>query len=261
MPNVARGESVNIGLVMTENGGDGGGFAGVHITNDWRHVRCFDPQVDVEVLEAIGRDLERRLMDVNQRAAVLHQMMDSYSNLIQLSPVKHCYSENPALELKELAAKLVEIQQVGVLEEERTSRKSGRRWIHGEMSSSFRAEGVWKFLDKDLPASPYTNPTDTFTFDFAYAVGQEIKLFQAVSLVNGGPESRMFPLRVARIGPKMKTMRGMTPIFTAVSEDIYDEKDADAVSILAFMQDEGIRLARVREMPRIAEAARRELGV
>ena len=32
VPNVVREEFVNIGLIMTEIGGDGGGFAGVHFT-------------------------------------------------------------------------------------------------------------------------------------------------------------------------------------------------------------------------------------
>ena len=32
VPNVVREEFVNIGLIMTESGGDGGGFAGVHFT-------------------------------------------------------------------------------------------------------------------------------------------------------------------------------------------------------------------------------------
>jgi len=260
VPNVVREEFVNIGLVMTESGGDSGGFAGVHLTKDWRHARCLDPQVDVEVLEAIGRDIEKRLMDVNQRAMLLHQMMDSYSNLIQLSAVKQCYAENPAMELKELASRLVEIQQVGILEERR-SRKSGRPWIQGEMSSAFRTEGVWDFLQKDLPASPYTNNADDFTLDFAYVAGKEIKLFQAVSLVNLSRESWMFPLRVAKIGPRMAAMRDMIPRFTAVTEDSFDQTNGDVISVLAFMKDEGIRLARVNEMPRIAADARLELGI
>jgi hypothetical protein len=261
VPNVVRGEFVNIGLVMTESGGDGGGFAGVHFTKDWRHVRCFDPQVDTKLLEAIGRDVEVRLKNVNQRAVLLHEMMDSYSSVLQLSPTQCCYAEDPAQELKDLASKLVEIQQIGISEEESAPRRSGRSWIHSEMSAAFRAADVWDFLMKDLPASPYTNNVDDFTFDFAYAVGTEIKLFHAISLATVGVETRMFPLRVAKIGPRMAMLRKMNPIFTAVSEDSFDEKRDEVAAVLAFMKDEGIKMARVKDMTRIAEDARRELGV
>ena len=80
--NVVRQEFVNIGLVMTESGGDGGGFAGAHFTGDWRRARSLDPNVDTEVLEALGREVQKRLSNVDQRAQVLHQMMDGYSNAV-----------------------------------------------------------------------------------------------------------------------------------------------------------------------------------
>ena len=57
-----------------------------------------------EMLEALGRDMERRLKDVQQRALLLHEMMDSYSNTLQLSPIRRCVAENPAEELKDLSS-------------------------------------------------------------------------------------------------------------------------------------------------------------
>ncbi len=94
VPNAVREEFVNIGLVMTESGGDGDGFAGVHFTKDWRRARSLDPNIDVELLEAFGRDVERRVMDVPLRAPLLHEMADSYSNAVQLSPLRHCIAED-----------------------------------------------------------------------------------------------------------------------------------------------------------------------
>src|SRR6202521_1266948 len=150
VPNVAREEFVNIGLVMTEIGGDGGGFAGVHFTANWQRARCLDPNIDVEMLEALGRDMERRLEDVQQRALLLHEMMDSYSNTLQLSPIQRCVAENPAEELKELAKKLVEMPALWIPAKERRTRKVGRRWIHAGMSEAFVAAGVWELLVKDF---------------------------------------------------------------------------------------------------------------
>lgn len=260
VPNVAREEFVNIGLVMTESGGDGGGFAGVHFTADWRRAHCLDPNVDVEVLEALGREMERRLKDVQQRGLLLHEMMDSYSNTLQLSPIQRCIAENPAEELKDLARKLVDMPTMISPGKETPAKMVGRRWIHAGMSAAFRSARVWDFVIKDLPASTYTNPADDFVFDFAYPSGDELKIFHAVSLAAMGPETRMFPLRVAKIAPKMKEMKSVSPKFTAVVEDKFDEGDKAVKLVMAFMDDEKIQVKRLNEMPFIAELARRELG-
>lgn len=259
VPNGVREEFVNIGLVMTESGGDGGGFAGIHFTADWRRARCLDPNIDVELLEALGREMERRLKDVSQRALLLHEMMDSYSNTLQLSPIRRCLAENPAEELKDLAQKLVEMPTMWSPEKGTQVRKVGRKWIHAGMSEAFMTAGIWELLVKDFPASTYTNPADDFVLDFTYPVGHKLKIFQAVSLAAAGPETRMFPLRVAKIAPRMRKNR-VLPIFTAVVEDEFDKEDKGVKSVLAFMEDEKIRVARLKEMPEIAEMAKRELG-
>jgi hypothetical protein len=258
--NVVRQEFVNIGLVMTESGGDGGGFAGVHFTGDWRRARALDPNVDTEVLEALGKEVQQGLANVDQRGQVLHQMMDGYSNAVQLSPMGRCSAEDPEKELRALAASLVEAPVLCGAEPEVAARMSGRRWLRAQMSDAFRSAGVWELMSKDLPASPYTNEADDFTFDFGYAVQGGIKLFHAVSLVDVGQESRMFPLRVAKIRPKMMDIRKARPEFTAIVEDRYEEQDRAVRMVLAFMKDEAIRVARVRDMGEIAQIARSELG-
>jgi Protein of unknown function (DUF3037) len=260
VPNAVREEFVNIGLVMTEAGGDGAGFAGVHFTKDWRRAMCLDPSVDVEMLEALGRDVEQRLKDVKSQAVLLHEMMDSYSNTVQLSTMQNCVAVDPERELRELARRLVEAPKIELQELAKSPRKAGRKWILEEMHREFLAAGVWNLLQKHLPASPYTNAADDFTFDFAYAVRSEVKLFHAVSLVERMKDAELFALRVAKIGPKMASMRKTTPRFTAVVEDDFDNADTDVISILAMMKAEEIRIARLREMPAIAEMARRELG-
>lgn len=262
VPDAVRGEFLNIGLVMTEIGGDGGGFAAVHFTKDWRRPKCLYPDIDIELLEAIGRDIKARIANVQERALLLHQMGDLYSNAIQLSSVIRCFAEDPIREMEYLAATLVEAPNSdGSSLEEPQPRKTGRRWIHSEMSQALRSAGVWNFLTKDVPASPYTNDKDDFTLDFGYAVGNEIKLFHAVSLLHVGQETKMFPLRVAKIGPRMADLRKVSPKFTAVVEDSYDAQDLGVMTVLAFMKDEKIRVAGLHEFPGIAEVARRELRV
>jgi hypothetical protein len=259
VPNVAREEFVNIGVVLMESGGDGGGFADVHFTADWRRARCIDPNVDVEMLEALGREIAMRLKDVPQRGLLLHEMMDSYSNTLQLSPITRCVADNPAEELKTLARMLVEVPTISGVHEKLPPKKAGRRWIYAGMREAFRSARIWDFLIRDLAASDYTNPEDDFSFDFAYPLRDELRILHAVSLAEVGLETQMFPGRVAQIAPRIKARKQVFPSFTAVVEDQFDEGNKAVKKVLASMADENIRVRRLEEMPRIAADARNEL--
>lgn len=261
VPNAAREEFVNIGLVMKETAGDGGGFAGVHFTQDWRRARCLHSDIDVELLEGIGRDIQSRVKNVQELPLLLHDLIDQYSNVIQISAARQCLTADPEKELKELASTLIEMSWTPqAADRAEAPRKAGRRWLRSEMTAAFWAQGLQGFV-QPVPALPFTNEADDFIIDFGYVTGKELKLFHAVSLVDIGVETRMFPLRVAKITSTMPTIRKETPKFTAVAEDEFDGEDKEVKRILAFMKAEEIRVARVREMPEIARQARTELGV
>jgi hypothetical protein len=262
VPNAAREEFVNIGLVMTQSGGDGGGFAEVHFTQDWKRAHCLFPDVDVEMLEAIGRDIQNRVANAQELPILLHELMDRYSNVIEISPVRQCLTDDPAKEMKGLAADLVEMSWIRLAADEvKAPRNTGRRWLRSQMKSAFWAEGLEGFVHEGLPVSPYTIDADNFKIDFSYAVHNQVKFFHAVSLVEVGEESRMFPFRVAKIKSKLPMVRTEIPRFTAVVEDKFDDADDDVKMVLAFMKEEEVRVARVGEMPEIAQQARVELGV
>lgn len=263
VPNVVREECVNIGLVMTESDGDGGGFADVHFLQDWDRTLRLYPDTDVDMIEALGREIKARISKVQDRALLIHEMMDRYSNVIQLSPVRQVLTEDPAREMKALVSTLVEMPKMAPLEGKAVAQhRAGRKWLLSEMTNAFESEGVLSLLQTKLPVSIYTNNTDKFTFDFAYAVGKSgetTKIFHAVSVVDKSKETEMFPFRVAKIGPKMAQLNHTKPIFAAIVEDDFDPDDSYVASVLAFMNDEGIRISRVGQMPAIAERARVEL--
>ncbi len=263
VPSAARDEFVNIGLVMTESGGDGGGFADVHFTQDWKRARCLFPDTDVEMLEAIGREIKSRIANLQDRASLIHEMTERYSNAIQLSGVRQVLAEDPVAEMKNLASMLVEAPLMPPAQQgEMPVRHAGRQWILSGMTNAFRAAGVLTSMTTKMPVSFYTNETDRFTFDFAYSFGPNsdvTRVFHAVSLVDKGKATEMFPFRVAKIAPKLAQLKKTRPTFTAIVEDHYDALDADVMSVLAFMKDENIQVSGVREMAAIAAAARIEL--
>ena len=253
VPDAVKDEFVNIGVVMVEPGANGGGFAEVRFTRDWRRVRCLDPQADVEMLAALERDIRGQLATTHDREVLLRRLEDSFSNVIQLSPAKGCLAEDPVREIEAMASMYLEAAKVGGRRE-----VSGRQRILGKMREAFEQAGIAKFL-LPVPVAPYTKPGDPFQFDFGYRVGGEIKLFHAVSLKTSVDAAVLLAARYPRIVPDMSKLTEAAPVLTAVVDDDLDRGRESIQFALSMMEEEKIRIAVAAEMPMIAEVARREL--
>jgi hypothetical protein len=258
VPDAVKDEFVNIGLVMIEAGANGaqsngGGFAEVRFTRDWRRVQCLDPEADVAMLGALERELRGQLASGHDRAILLKRLQDSFSNVIQISATKGCLAENPVAEIEAMASIYLESAKV------RGSRApSGRQRILSTMRDAFEQAGVSKLV-LPVPVAPYTKPGDPFQFDFGYRVGGEIKLFQAVSLKAGVDAAVLLAARYPRIAPVMARVTDSAPLLTAVIDDDLDRGGDEVRFALSMMEEEKILIKVVAEMPGIAEVARREL--
>src|SRR4051812_3604993 len=98
VPDVVKEEFVNIGLVLL-----GDGFADVRFIRQWKRVHCLDADADVEMLEALGRDIRTQLRDVGNRDVFLKKIKEAFSNLVQISSTKGSLAESPAEEMKMLS--------------------------------------------------------------------------------------------------------------------------------------------------------------
>ena len=255
VPHAVRQEFVNIGVLMVEDGANGAVFADVRFAKDWRRVRGLDPQVDVDVIEALLREIRAEVGKIRERAMLLNRIEDSFSGVIQLSAPMQVLATNPAEEIETLASMFVDESRVAA-----SRVLTGRGRILGAMRDAFEQAGVAKLL-LPVPAEPYTKAGDPFQFDFGYRVGNEMKLFQAVSLKANVDSAVMLAARYPKIAPVMAKVTGATPGLTAVIDDDLD-RSAEAVQFaLSMMEEERIRVAVAGEMPAIAEVARRELRV
>jgi hypothetical protein len=253
VPDAVKDEFVNIGVVMVEPGANGGGFAEVRFTRDWRRVRCLDPQADVEMLAALERDIRGQLGSAPDRAVLLKRLQDSFSNLIQISPTKGLLAEDPVAEIEAMASIYLESAKAGG-----TRVASGRQRILAAMRDEFERAGVGKFV-LPVPVAPYTKAGDPFQFDFGYRVAGEIKLFQAVSLKASVDSAVLLAARYPRIAPVMSKVTQAAPLLTAVVDDDLDRGQESVQFALSMMEEEKIRIAVAAEMPMIADVARREL--
>lgn len=254
VPDAVKDEFVNVGVVMLESGANGAGFADVQFTRDWRRLRCLDPQADVEMLEALERDIRVQLRETREREVLLRKLDDSFSNLIQVSATKACLSEQPAKEMELLASLYFD----GPKRETRAGFSERQEILRG-MRDAFEQAGVWASLMKDIPAAEYTKIGDPMKFDFGYRVGDEIKLFHAVPLKASVEQAIMLASRYPKIAlgiaQKAKAHSSLTAI---IGDDLNRTRDEVRFALNA-MEEEKIQVAMAAELPMIAERARLEL--
>ena len=253
-PVAVRDEFVNFGLVMIESSVRGSGFADVRFTRDWRKLLRLDPQADLEMLQAFESDIRRRVVEARNCEAVMIALNESYSNLIQLSGVKGCLSENPSKELDVMASIYLEGPQVKA-EQVLTARSR----LVAQMQEAWDTAGVSKLVNP-VAAAEFTKPGDPFKFDFGYRVDRQFKLFQAVSLHSSVDPAVMLASRYPGIADAMRSAKERwNPTLTAVVEDQVDRTKAQVVFAVDTMLEQGVIVRPVAEMPAIAAAARVEL--
>jgi len=256
VPDVVKGEFVNFGLVTFADGGDGSEVIDVRFARDRGRLLCLDPQADLELLDALQKELRQEIGQSRDQAALLRRIEDSFSNVIQLSPVLPAMTQKGALgEIEDVARIFLESAKV-----RRVHEPAGRNKILRTMRDEFDKAGVLRFVSA-VPVEPYTKAGDPFKFDFGYRVGSEIKLFHAVSLRASVDAAVMLAVRYPKIAPVMEKVAGAAPMLTAVIEAEVDRTRAEVGFALEMMEESRIRVAETTEMRGIAEEARRELGV
>jgi hypothetical protein len=254
VPDAVKGEFVNFGVMALDHGPNGAELIDVRFMKDWGRVLCLDPQADVDVLSSLEKELRREVGRRKDQLTLLKRMEDSFSNVVQISPVKASLTERTAVsEIEDVARMYLETPRMRRMRE-----PAGRGKILETMREEFDKAGVLALLNA-VPAEPYTRRGDPFEFDFGYRFGGEIKLFHAVSMKASVDSAVMLAARYPQIAPMMAQMTGAAPMLTAVIESELDRSRSETGFALEMMEESKIRIARTEEMGRIAELARVEL--
>jgi hypothetical protein len=254
VPDVVKGEFVNFGVLALENGPNGAELIDVRIMKDWGRLLCLDPQADLDVLSALEKEIRQEIGRTKDQVTLLKKMEDSFSNLVQISPVMPSLTERTALaEIEVVARMYLETPKL-----RRTREPAGRQKILETMREEFDKAGVAKFV-LPVPVEPYTKPGDHFQFDFGYRAKGGIKLFQAVSLKASVDTAVLLAARYPRIAPVMSKMTDSALLLTAVIDDDLDRGRDEVRFALGMMEEEKIHIAVTAEMPTFAEVARQEL--
>jgi len=268
VPDVVKGEFVNIGVLLREAGAGANLRAQVKFTRDWSRVRCMDAEADIGLLEALEQEIASRLrLGASPRdpKTVMEVLEDTLSNSLQMTEAKATLAENMATEMELLLRLYVEPIKVP-----RVRMKSGRTAIAAAMRTEFEKVGAWALMRKRIAASMYTRPGDPLKIDCGYRPNGVIRMFHAVSLEGDVEAAKVLAYSVPQLRDGVGRVEGAKLELTAVVETLrsvgnVDDAGDEATERYRFgvetMERQEIRVVTLSDLARAAATAQRELGL
>ena len=260
VPDAVRNEYVHIGVILREQGSQ---RMEVRFTRDWRRVRCLDPDADTALLEGMESELRRRF-EAEPEGDLMRRLSESLSLNVQMTEPKAYLAESLPAGMEELMRIYVEPPP-----RERSPRLSGRAAIQARMRGEFERAGVWDLLRKRIAASEYTRPGDPLRIDAGYRPNGVIRMFHAVSLEPGLEMAKVLAFSAAGLRAGIARVEKAEMELTAIVEPAArlgaSDEEPERLAMYRFgvetMEEHQIRVLTTSDMERVAETARRELGV
>ena len=267
VPDVVKGEFVNIGVLLREAAG-AEARAQVKFTRDWSRVRCLDADADIGLLEALEQEIASRLtlaVSARDPKTVLEVLQDTLSNSLQMTEPKATLAENMPTEMELLLRMYVEPMKVS-----KVRTRSGRAAIAAAMRTEFERVGAWSVMRKRIAASMYTRPGDPLKIDCGYRPNGVIRMFQAVSLEGDVESAKVLAYSAPQLRAGVDRVEGAKLELTAVVETLrsvgsVDDASDEATERYRFgvetMERQEIRVVTLADLARSAATAQRELGL
>jgi hypothetical protein len=100
VPDVLGSARINLGVILFAPNAK---TPGVRFISDWRRIQSLHPEGDLNVIQAICRDIEQRVR-AGDAEEVVRVMEDSFSNAVQVSARMNCESQDSDQAMNNLAA-------------------------------------------------------------------------------------------------------------------------------------------------------------
>lgn len=188
---------VPIGLFLFEPSGRLFRYA---FTNDWRRVRCLDPQADLAMISSLPSYFEQ--LPAERLHDELRRMQSEESGGVQISKPRGVLAADPQQEFDTLFQEHIEPPPVA--QQKRPVREGSRPWIHAQFTDALRRYDLWDRLAKDVPVAEFTAPGDGFRIDFSYQPNGVTNYLHAISLERDWNQSKLLAYTFGRIREKSK---------------------------------------------------------
>ncbi len=255
VPDPVKGETLNIGVLLHSPADE---YLGCLFAGDFRRVKQFHPQADLDLLRELQGDFEQQIDEHGEGLPdYLAYLQKTYSNLIQIGSPRACLLRDPQGELADVFARYV-----GMLKPTE-AREESRLEIKQRLTAALKRARVWDQLEKRIPASRWTQPDDPFRLDYGYKPlfidgkpNGHAHFIHAVSLQQGDELPKILVYTLDRVRPK-EPKTALTAVVRALPEP------DDKISSLAYriLAEGNVFVRPLSEVNELAGTIRNELGI
>lgn len=253
IPNVVRGEFVNIGVLLYDPAAQR--LLAPRLLENFARVRRLHPWADLDVLAALEKQIESETAgQPGDLAATLARLQQS-SNALEFTEAKAVLTPDPEAELDRLF-------ETYVVEPRYPTRlaaavERSRAWIRSQLNAALKSAELWERLERAVRVEEFTHRGDRFRFDFGYRRNANLGFLHSLALEREVDRAKVLAYTMERISTRLAAER-RSAACTAVVEALPENETAElSARILA---EQSIALVPVAGLGDFAQRLRQELA-
>src|SRR5579863_9658185 len=250
-PNLIRDEWVNIGVFLENGDGTRQSIRVIEESAEIARVRRLHPNADEEILRQLPSDFNAMLRAPRVNGATLISKLEpTLANLLQFTPVEGLTAEDFESALDHLYHDRVAPPpraRGGILE-------STRGWIKARLDDVFRRHRVPR-LERRIPVEEFTEPGDSFRFDYGYRNGVR-GFLHAVAIHRDPTQAKVLAYTAGRVRARIPNCE-----FTAITESDPAGSDRRHAFVARLFEDNGIGIVPLSRVEKFAEELKQRLQV
>lgn len=253
VPNIVRGEFVNLGVLLYDPAAKR--LLPPRLLENFARVRRLHPWADLDVLAALEKQIESEAAGQAANLTGCLERLQQFSNALECAEPKAVLTADPEAELERLF-------ETYVLEPRYPGRVAAavegtRAWIRSSMNAALEKAGLLRRLDRNVRVEEFTHQGDRFRFDFGWRRNGHRGFLQTLALEREVDRAKVLAYTMERISTRLAAQK-LTARCTAVVEAPPAGETAElSARILA---EQSIALVPVARLADFAERLRRELA-
>jgi hypothetical protein len=250
MPNPIRDEWVNIGVFMEEANGLRQSIRVIEEPPEIARVRRLHPNADETYLRLLPSEFDAIFKAPRiDGVSVFAKVEQTLSNVLQFTPATGVLAEDFEAEFERLYREQVAPPargRSGIVE-------SARGWIKARLDDVLRRHRVPR-LERRIPVEEFTEPGDSFRFDYGYRNGVR-GFLHAVALGRDPAQAKVLAYTAGRVRARIPNCE-----FTAITETGPSDGDRRHTFVARLFEDNGIGVVPLNRVEKFAEELRQRLG-
>lgn len=250
LPNLARDEWVNVGVLLQESSGARQAMRWIEEPSEFARVRRVHPDADEELLRGLAPEFDARLRgSALEGTAYLQKLEQNLSTTLQFSQPRELLADNFDAELDRLYREQVTppVRRAGGL------LQNTRDWMRDKLNDVFRRHRILGQLEHRVRVEGFTQPGDPMRLDYGYQNGVR-GFIQSVSLRRDLPQAKALAYTAGCIHARDRLAE-----ITAMTDTAPDAENPRHVFVEKLFAGEGIRIVAMSQVEGFAEELRQRI--